>query len=138
MIQAPPKERYTQLREIYESGQLGQHGKSTRAEIDIFAGIHNHNRSLFEKGVKKWKQAVMKEFDLISNGGTVNITHVTPTATLDDEGAAALGDQVAAYKGNMGRMAGEQAVYSHGDMIREKREIYEKLEKQLNDRKWWK
>ena len=68
----------------------------------------------------------------------VNITHVTPTATLDDEGAAALGDQVAAYKGNMGMMAGEQAVYSVGDMIREKREIYEKLEKQLNDRKWWK
>lgn len=100
--------------------------KASRAEVDIFAGVHNHDRALFLKGVKKWNEAIMKQFEDVENGKAIHVSKV-------DSGGKST------YEGTFGSADGEQAVFSFGALIKTKRNQHEKLQKQLDDPEvnWW-
>ena len=130
------KMMYIEHRQAYRSRPKD---KALRAEIDIFAGIHNHNRALFNKGVEKWENAVMKQFEEIENGGAFGAVPSNRNLTDDEKlvKMANSGEQIA-YHGNMGVLTGDGAVFSAGEMIKMKRNTFAKLQKELRERHWWK
>ena len=138
--EAQAKEIYTDLRASYShmTPSSKSQSKSMRAEIDIFAGVYNHDRALFEKGMKKWKREVMKEFAAMDDGCTIRIQKLDMSnESFTGESTRSGGEPIVKYNGNMGVLTGEDAIFSLGDVIRTKRVQFEKLQEVLNNVNWW-
>ena len=88
------------------------------AEIKILAGIHNQNRALFEKGLRDWKTNTMACFDEFENDGNL-------TLALHGEGV---------FEHHTKK---EGALFALGEHIKNKRNDYEDITKQLDEMNWW-
>ena len=88
------------------------------AEIKIFAGIHNQNRALFEKGLRGWKTHTMACFDEFENDENI-------TLSLH-------GEEVFEHHHKR-----EGALVALGEFIKNKRNDYEDIPKQLDEQTWW-
>ena len=128
--EADAKNMYGELVEFYSSHSLKN--KSIRAEIKIYAGIYNHDRILFKKGIKKWEAEVMKQFHDIENNPESIEMHMVET----EEGQESSND-ISTYNGLLGVSTGEAAVFSLGDMIRLKRTQHKQMSKFLSGCNWW-
>ena len=72
-IKAWSKKHYSTMKLIYQrtpEWTSNNNKKLLLAEIKIFAGIHNQNRALFEKGLRYWKTSTMACFDELENDET--------------------------------------------------------------------
>ena len=131
--EAVAKKKYEELIEFYSSHSLKT--KSMRAEIKIYAGIHNHDRVLFEKGIKKWEAEVMREFENIENNLENNLESVE-MHKIETEGQES-SNNISTYNGLLGVSTGEAAIFSLGDMIRLKRTQHKQMSKFLSSCNWW-
>ena len=101
---------------------------ATRAQIEICAGAHNRDRAFYDKGVANWEAAVMAAFESFEDGAPV---YFEATKTKVIEGLSTNND-----KNDQG-LRGEEAVYSFGEYIKKKRNLYNtELPAKLN-KKWW-
>ena len=91
------------------------------AEIKIFAGIHNQNRALFEKGLHDWKTHTMAYLDMFE--GDENFTCYRQLNQYGEE------IQVHYKK--------EGALVAIGEHIKNKRNYYEFVAEQLDEMNWW-
>ena len=76
-IKAWSKEQYSLLKEFYQrtpEWKSNNNKKVHLADIKIFAGIHNQNRAMFEKGLRDWKTHTMACFDELENDETEDPT----------------------------------------------------------------
>ena len=92
------------------------------AEIKIFAGIHNQNRDLFEKGRRDWKTYIMVFFDMFEDDGSLTLALVK----TDGEGK-----EFERHRKKEGAMF---ALF--GEHIKNKRNDHDFMIKKLDDMNW--
>ena len=118
-IKAWAKKQYTIMKLFYQrTPEWTSNRKVYFAEIKIFAGIHNQNRALFEKGLRDWKTNTMACFDEFENDGNL-------TLALHGEGV---------FEHHTKK---EGALFALGEHIKNKRNDYEDITKQLDEMNWW-
>ena len=123
-IKAWSKKHYSIMKLIYQrtpEWTSNNNKKLLLAEIKIFAGIHNQNRALFEKGLRNWKTSTMACFDELENDETEDLT------------LSLYGEEVFEYHHKR-----EGALFALGEHIKNKRNDYEDIAKQLDEQMtWW-
>ena len=122
-IKAWSKEQYSLLKEFYQrtpEWKSNNNKKVHLADIKIFAGIHNQNRAMFEKGLRDWKTHTMACFDELENDETED-----STLSLHGEGV---------LEHHTKR---EGALVAYGEYIKNKRNYHEFIAKQLDEGNWW-
>ena len=65
------KKCYKAMRGLPRSPTYLPYRAATRAQIDIYAGAHNRDRALYDKGVANWEAAVMTAFESVEDGAPV-------------------------------------------------------------------
>ena len=121
-IKTRSKKQYSLLKDYYQRmpDQMPERRK-VLAEVKIFAGIHNQNRALFEKGLRNWKTSTMACFDELENDETEDLT------------LSLYGEEVFEYHHKR-----EGALFALGEHIKNKRNDYEEIAKQLDEQMtWW-
>ena len=93
------------------------------------AGAHNRDRALYDKGVANWEAAVMTAFESVEDGAPV-LFAATTTKVIE-------GLSTNNYKNDIG-LRGEEAVYSFGEYIKKKRNLYNTELPAKLGKKWWK
>ena len=110
---------------------------TTRAQIEIYAAAHNRNRALYDKGVANWEDAIKNQFELIEEKQVVMI-HATdgkkvemskPDSERPPDSRTYKNDQV---------LNDEEAVYSIGEYIKKKRNLYNIDLPAFVGKTWWK
>ena len=121
-IKAWSKKHYIIMKEFYQ--QRMPEWKSNRkvhlAEISLFAGIHNQNRAMFEKGLRDWKTSTMACFDELENDETEDLT-----LSLHGEEA---------FEHHHKR---EGALVALGEYTKNKRNDHGFVAEQLDEMNWW-
>ena len=123
-IKAWSKEQYSLLKEFYQrtpEWKSNNNKKVHLADIKIFAGIHNQNRAMFEKGLRDWKTHTMAYFDQFEDDE--NFTSYTQ---VNGDG-----EEVLVHDKKEG------ALVAIGEAIKIKRNFYECVAKQLDEMNWW-
>jgi hypothetical protein len=118
-IKAWAKKQYTIMKLFYQrTPEWTSTQKVYFAETNLFAGIHNQNRALFEKGLRDWKTNTMACFDEFENDENL-------TLALHGEGV---------FEHHTKK---EGALFALGEHIKNKRNDYEDITKQLDEMNWW-
>ena len=121
-IKAWSKKQYTIMKLFYQrTPEWTSNRKVYFAEIKIFAGIHNQNRALFEKGLRDWKTHAMAYFDQFE----------------DDENFTSYRQVTGDGKEVLVHDKKEGALVAIGEAIKIKRNFYEYVAKQLDEMNWW-
>jgi len=117
------KKQYIEMKDHYQRmpDQRMPNGRKVLAEIKIFAGIHNQNRALFEKGLRDWKTHAMAYFDQFEDDENFTCYR---QVTGD-------GEEVIVHDKKEG------ALVAIGEAIKIKRNFYEYVAKQLDEMNWW-
>jgi len=123
------KKCYKAMRGLPQSPMYLPYRAAARAQIDIYAGAHNRDRALYDKGVANWEAAVMTAFESVEDGAPVFFA-ATNTKVIE-------GLSTNNYKNNTG-LCGEEAVYSFGEYIKKKRNLYNTELPAKLGKKWWK
>jgi hypothetical protein len=123
------KKCYKAMRGLPRSPTYLPYRAATRAQIDIYAGAHNRDRALYDKGVANWEAAVMTAFESVEDGAPV-LFAATKTKVIE-------GLSTNNYKNDIG-LRGEEAVYSFGEYIKKKRNLYNTELPAKLGKKWWK
>ena len=120
-IKTRSKKQYSLLKDYYQRmpDQMPERRK-VLAEVKIFAGIHNQNRAMFEKGLRDWKTSTMACFDELENDETED-----STLSLHGEG-------VLEHHTKRGGV-----LVAFGEYIKNKRNYHEFIAKQLDEGNWW-
>ena len=122
-IKAWSKEQYSLLKEFYQrtpEWKSNTNKKVHLADIKIFAGIHNQNRAMFEKGLRDWKTHTMACFDELENDET------------EDSTLSLHGEEVFEHHHKRGG-----ALVALGEYIKNKRYDHEFIAEQLDEMNWW-
>ena len=121
-IKAWSKKHYIIMKLFYQrTPEWKSNRKVFLAEINLFAGIHNQNRTMFEKGLRDWKTSTMACFDELENDETEDLT------------LSLYGEEVFEYHHKR-----EGALFALGEHIKNKRNDYEEIAKQLDEQMtWW-
>ena len=136
------KQFYTAARDAYDNTDDGDTEKMMlRGEIDILAGIYNHDRALFDRGLTKFKEGAMVMFEEYENNpiDTLTVKHVELDESPFELQIEAGGPpkELVSFHGTCGKMKGEEAVFTLGEAIKQKRNMYERIQGRLG-KKWWK
>ena len=121
-IKTRSKKQYSLLKDYYQRmpDQMPERRK-VLAEVKIFAGIHNQNRALFEKGLRDWKTHTMAYFDQFE----------------DDENFTSYRQVTGDGKEVLVHDKKEGALVAIGEHIKGKRNFYEFVVKHLDKMNWW-
>ena len=121
-IKAWSKEQYIILKLFYQRAEWTSNNnkKVYLADIKIFAGIHNQNRAMFEKGLRDWKTHTMACFDELENDET------------EDSTLSLHGEEVFEHHHKRGG-----ALVALGEYIKNKRNDHEFIAEQLDEMNWW-
>ena len=120
-IKAWSKKHYSSLKDCYQRmPEWKSNRKVFLAETNLFAGIHNQNRAMFEKGLRDWKTSTMACFDELENDETEDLT------------LSLHGEEVFEHHHKR-----EGALVALGEFIKNKRNDYEDIAKQLDEMTWW-
>ena len=122
-IKAWSKKHYIIMKLFYQrtpEWTSNNNKKLLLAEIKIFAGIHNQNRALFEKGLRYWKTSTMACFDELENDETEDLT------------LCLHGEEV--FEHHTKR---EGALVALGEYIKNRRNDHEFIAEQLDEMNWW-
>ena len=120
-IKAWSKKHYIIMKLFYQrTPEWKSNRKVFLAEVNLFAGIHNQNRAMFEKGLRDWKTSTMACFDELENDETEDLT-----LSLHGEG-------VLEHHTKRGG-----ALVAYGEYIKNKRNYHEFIAKQLDEGNWW-
>ena len=122
-IKAWSKEQYSLLKEFYQrtpEWKSNNNKKVHLADIKIFAGIHNQNRAMFEKGLRDWKTHTMACFDELENDET------------EDSTLSLHGEEDLEHHTKRGG-----ALVALGEYIKNKRNYHEYIAEHLDEMNWW-
>ena len=120
-IKAWAKKHYTIMKLFYQrTPEWKSNRKVFLAETNLFAGIHNQNRAMFEKGLRDWKTSTMACFDELENDETEDLT------------LSLHGEEV--FEHHTKR---EGALVALGEYIKNKRNDHEFIAEQLDEMNWW-
>ena len=118
-IKAWSKKQYIIMKEFYQrTPEWTSNRKVYPAEIKIFAGIHNQDRALFEKGLRDWKTNTMACFDEFENDENLTL--------------ALHGEDVFEHHHKR-----EVALVALGEYIKNTRNEYKFMTEQLDEMNWW-
>ena len=120
-IKTRSKKQYSLLKDYYQRmpDQMPERRK-VLAEVKIFAGIHNQNRALFEKGLRDWKTHTMAYLDMFEDD-----ENFTCYRQVFDNGEILVHDKK------------EGALVAIGELIKNKRNYHEFIAEQLDEMNWW-
>ena len=120
-IKAWSKKHYIIMKLFYQrTPEWKSNRKVFLAEINLFAGIHNQNRAMFEKGLRDWKTHTMACFDELENDET------------EDSTLSLHGEEVFEHHHKR-----EGALVALGEYIKNKRNDHEFIAEQLDEMNWW-
>ena len=121
-IKARSKKQYSFLKDYYQRmpDQMPERRK-VLAEVKIFAGIHNQNRALFEKGLRDWKTHTMAYLDMFE----------------DDENFTCMKNVFVDGEEIQVHYKKEGALFAFGEHIKDKRNDHEFMTKKLDEMNWW-
>ena len=120
-IKAWSKKHYTIMKLFYQrTPEWKSNRKVYLAETNLFAGIHNQNRAMFEKGLRDWKTSTMACFDELENDETEDLT------------LSLHGEEVFEHHTKRGG-----ALVALGEYIKNKRNDHEFIAEQLDEMNWW-
>ena len=134
------REKHADFKTLYEitkDAKFKTTLATTRAQIEIYAAAYNRNRALYDKGVANWEEAIKKQFEMIEEKQVVMI-HATDSKKVDiSKPDSERPPDSRTYKNDQA-LQDEEAVYSVGEYIKIKRNLYTIDLPAFVGKTWWK